>query len=136
MSEILDFSHFLSLFHSLPVADDGSIYVWARARGFACASSRGQANWLSFPTNSAHYPSDHPSKSTLLTVRYYVPEILPRNKQSGARSLHDPQTCILFSPSYIRALFLRYFFFFNFKGIKIKLIDLSYFIKNKSKYNK
>lgn len=24
---------------------------WARARGFACASSRGQANWLSFPPN-------------------------------------------------------------------------------------
>lgn len=109
VSEILDFSHFLSLFHSLPVADDGSIYVWARARGFACASSRGQANWLSFPTNSAHYPSN-PSKSTLLTVRYYVPEILSWNKQSSTRSLHDPQACILFSPSYIYALFFSCLF--------------------------
>lgn len=52
VSEILDLlSLSPSLSFPVPVADDGSIYGSARARGFACASSRGQANWLSFSPN-------------------------------------------------------------------------------------
>ena len=38
---------------------------WARARGFTCASSRGQANWLSFPTQLL--PTNPPTTSLNLS---------------------------------------------------------------------
>lgn len=59
-------------------------------------------------------PSDHPSKSPLLATRYYVPEILPRNKQSAARSPHVPRACLLLFPPYDHVLLLIFRRFFDF----------------------